>query len=161
VIARLLVSVLIVAAASQCHRGDDGIVETPTEPARPAVVLANGATILVEISADEATRQQGLMFRESLAPGHGMLFLFPQNGVHSFWMKNTLIPLDMIWIDESRRVVHVEQNVPPCRADPCPSYGPGTPSRFVLEVAAGQAAVHKVRAGDQLQFLNIDVSIAR
>lgn len=156
--ARLLVAALILVAASQCNRGG---VQTPTEPRGPAVILANGAVILVEISADEATRQQGLMFRESLAPGHGMLFLFPQTDIHSFWMKNTLIPLDIIWIDEARRVVHLEQDVPPCRADPCPSYVPAAPSRYTLEIAAGQAAVHGVRLGDQLQFRNIDVSIAR
>ena len=101
------------------------------------------------------------MHRPSLRADRGMLFLFPDIDVHSFWMKDTLIPLDIIWIDDSSRVVHVKANVPPCKADPCPSYTPSGAARYVLELAAGQAAAHGVVAGSQITMRNIGQYIAR
>jgi hypothetical protein len=73
-----------------------------------------------------------------------MVFVFPEAGFYPFWMKNTLIPLDMIWLDEARRVVAVAASVPPCTADPCPSYPPlagGRPldALYVIELASGSA----------------------
>jgi uncharacterized membrane protein (UPF0127 family) len=112
--------------------------------------------VLVEVVADPETRAMGLMHRPSLRPDRGMLFLFPDTGVHSFWMKNTLIPLDMIWIDENLRVVDVKAGVPPCEADPCPSYLPRGPARHVLELAAGQAAAHRVDPGDAVTIRNVE-----
>jgi uncharacterized membrane protein (UPF0127 family) len=127
----------------------------------PTVVLPDSAAVEVELALDDETRAMGLMFRESIAPGKGMLFIHPTTGVYPFWMKNTLIPLDMIWIDQSRRIVHIKQSVPPCRADPCPSYDPVVPARFILELGAGQAAAHRLRVGDHLEFRNIDEGLAR
>ena len=134
---------------------------TAPEQAGPTVVLPDGLLIRVELAADDETRAQGLMYRESVAPERGMLFLFPETAPHAFWMKNTLVPLDMIWLDEGRRIVHITRDAAPCRADPCPSYPSEAPSRFVLELAAGQAAAHKLRVGDLLTFRDIDVSAAR
>ena len=136
---------------------------TPAEiPASaPAVVLPDGAVIAVEVVADPETRALGLMHRPSLRADRGMLFLFPDIDVHSFWMKDTLIPLDIIWIDDSSRVVHVKANVPPCKADPCPSYTPSGAARYVLELASGQAAAHGVVAGSQITMRNIGQYIAR
>jgi uncharacterized membrane protein (UPF0127 family) len=110
----------------------------------------------VEIAANDETREQGLMYRDSLAPGKGMIFLFTATGEYPFWMKNTLIPLDLIWIDDQKRVVHVASDVPPCRADPCTSYPPHAPARSVLELAGGSARTHRVVAGSQLRFERID-----
>jgi uncharacterized membrane protein (UPF0127 family) len=100
------------------------------------------------------------MFRSSISPDRGMLFIFPDVDVHSFWMKNTLIPLDILWIDESRTVVHVERNVPPCKADPCPSYPPKSAAKFVLELGAGQAAAHGLNVGDRLVISGIENIVA-
>jgi uncharacterized membrane protein (UPF0127 family) len=61
------------------------------------------------------------MFREALPPNAGMLFLFSEPGIHKFWMKNTMIPLDIIWMDSAGKVVFVSANTPQCRADPCPT----------------------------------------
>lgn len=108
--------------------------------------------MLVEVAADPDTRGQGLMYRPSLGPGHGMLFLFPNSARHSFWMKNTLIPLDIIWVDENLTVVHIERDLPPCQADPCPSYEPDAFATKVLELAAGQADARSIRIGDVLAF---------
>ena len=122
----------------------------------PRVVLPDGFVVRVEVAANAELRAQGLMYRDRLPAGAGMLFFFPAEGEHSFWMKNTRIPLDMIWLDAGRRVVHIEPNVPPCVADPCASYGPDTSSSYVLEIAGGEAAKHGLKAGDQLRFEGTD-----
>jgi uncharacterized protein len=96
-----------------------------------------------------------LMFRESLPERTGMLFLFPEATPHHFWMKNTMIPLDMIWMDEAGKVVFISADTPPCQADPCPNYGPDGPVRNVLEIAGGKAKQEGVRVGSSLKFLGI------
>ena len=83
-------------------------------------------------------------------------FSFPTVGNYPFWMKNTLIPLDMIWIDSDRRIVRVKHDVPPCRVLECPSYDPEAPARYVLEIAAGVAKVHGLKEGDPLQFVQTE-----
>jgi len=122
----------------------------------PRVIFKDGFRVKVEVAADDENRTQGLMYRDHLADDRGMIFVFPQKGEYAFWMKNTIIPLDMIWIDEAKKVVHVAHDVPPCQADPCPSYPPGAAAKYVLEVAAGVAAKHHVADGDVLAFERLD-----
>lgn len=122
----------------------------------PRVIFPDGFVVDVEVANNNELRAQGLMYRDQLKPGTGMIFLFAEDDVYPFWMKNTLIPLDMIWIDSSRKVAHVKVNVPPCKIENCPSYDPGVPSRYVLEVAGGEAAKHGLKAGDQLRFEGMD-----
>ena len=118
----------------------------------PRVILPDGFAVNVDLAIDAETRAQGLMYRDRLAEDAGMLFFFPQSEVQSFWMKNTVIPLDIIWIDEARKIVHVKQDVPPCRFDPCPSYDPGVPARYVLELGGGVARKHRVVEGETVRF---------
>ncbi len=127
----------------------------------PTVVTPAGENIHVEVAIDPETRAQGLMFRESLPRGRGMLFLFPRSDIYSFWMKNTLIPLDMIWIDAEGTVVGVEANVPPCQADPCPSYGPDAEAQYVLELGAGEAARYGIGKGTHLDLRNLERFVVR
>jgi uncharacterized membrane protein (UPF0127 family) len=124
----------------------------PVAANEPRVTFPNGDVIAVEIAADPDLRAQGLMYRDHLRPSSGMLFFFPVDGEYGFWMKNTIIPLDMIWIDAERKIVHIKSNVLPCRADPCPSYDPGVTARYVLEVAGGEAAKRGWKVGDVLRF---------
>lgn len=98
------------------------------------------------------TRAQGLMFVDGLRPGQAMIFVYPSPQRVSMWMKNTLIPLDMIWLDTDRRVVSIAHSVPPCKADPCPSFSPTADALYVVEVVSGFAKRHKVREGDVLTF---------
>jgi uncharacterized protein len=116
------------------------------------IYLPSGASVTAELALTDAERAKGLMFRTKLLADQGMLFVFDQEGLHAFWMKNTLIPLDMLWLDPDRRVVHIERDVPPCKADPCPSYGPARPALYVLELEAGAAARLGLKAGDRLDF---------
>ena len=127
---------------------------------RPTAILPDGFGVRIEIASDDETRARGLMYRESLPEGKGMLFFFPKVERHSFWMKNTLIPLDMIWLDTTGKVVEVVPNVPPCPGDPCPSFGGQSPSSYVLELGAGQASKHKVTVGSSITLQGIgDVRI--
>jgi uncharacterized protein len=135
---------------------------TPAPAAgEPVAVLPDGFTVALELASNDETRAQGLMYRESVPPGRGMLFLFPQPGHHSFWMKNTLIPLDMIWLDREGTVVALHPDVPPCKADPCPSYDPGVPASFVLELGGGEASRHGVAVGARIRLPDLSGVIVR
>jgi uncharacterized membrane protein (UPF0127 family) len=125
----------------------------------PAACAGEGASVelaghryTVEIAADDASRTRGLMDRTEMAPDHGMLFVFEDDAPRAFWMKNTKIPLDMLFFDADRRLVSVQHDVPPCTADPCPGYSSGAPARYVLELNAGQARTRGVAPGDALQI---------
>jgi hypothetical protein len=121
----------------------------------PRAVMPSGAAYRLELALTPEDQAQGLMYRESLPPNTGMLFVFPTSEPHHFWMKNTMIPLDMIWMDESGRVLFVSANTPPCKADPCPTYGPDGPARQVLEIAGGMAAKEKVTVGSTLKLADL------
>jgi len=127
----------------------------------PVAVLPDGYQVRIELAADDDTRARGLMYRDRVPAGTGMLFLFAQSGEYPFWMKNTLVPLDMIWLDEARRVVHVASSVPPCKADPCPSYPPNAQAKYVLELGAGEAAKHRVANGATLTFERLGNVVVR
>ncbi|MGA9333636.1 MAG: DUF192 domain-containing protein [Rudaea sp.] len=104
----------------------------------------------IEIADDFASREYGLMNRTSMAANHGMLFVFDAPAMQTFWMKNTLIPLDMLFFDRDYKLVNVQQRVPPCRADPCPVYGSTGPAQYVLELNGGEAEKLGVKPGDKL-----------
>jgi uncharacterized membrane protein (UPF0127 family) len=111
-----------------------------------------GHPFSAEVASDDLSRAQGLMNRDQLAPDSGMLFVFRHSEQRWFWMKNTLIPLDILFFDNSRKLVSMQTDVPPCRQDPCPTYPSGQPARYVLELAAGTAARIGAHAGDQLSI---------
>jgi uncharacterized membrane protein (UPF0127 family) len=128
---------------------------TPVPLTGPRVVLPSGTVYAVELARTPEEQAQGLMFRESLPKRTGMLFLFTDAAPHQFWMKNTMIPLDIVWLDGSGRVLFVSADTPPCRADPCPNYGPEVPSPTVLEIAGGMAAKEKVTVGSRISVEDI------
>jgi uncharacterized protein len=118
-------------------------------------VEVNGQRYLVEIAADDATRTRGLMFRDELADNRGMLFIFEREAPRSFWMRNTRIPLDIIYLDRDLKVVSISANTPPCRTRQCPSYPSTGPAQYVLELNAGHAERLSLSRGDQLTTGNI------
>ena len=124
-------------------------------PSGPRVILPSGAVYRVEVVRTPEEQAQGLMFRESLPAKTGMLFPFPDRAVHKFWMKNTMIPLDMIWMDGEGRVLFVSPNTPPCKEDPCPSFGPDIPVSSVLEFGGGLAKMEKVTVGSVIRFVDV------
>lgn len=120
----------------------------------PYVVL-KGERFTVELARTSDEQTLGLMFRDSLADDHGMLFLFPGEARRSFWMRNTRIPLDIFYFDANLRLVSVAESAQPCRSQRCPSYPSAAPAQYVLELRAGKAAELGVRPGDVLE-LRID-----
>jgi len=124
-------------------------------PAAPAVVpltLPSGKVLQVEVMISDEDRAMGLMFRPSLAADHGMLFLFGQSDFHGIWMKNCKFPIDIVWLDEDRKVVAVKEGAPPCKAEPCPVYQPMRRASWVIEMNSGQARREKVVRGASVSF---------
>ena len=122
------------------------------EKNKESEVCFSSDCVNVKISDDSSERQLGLMYVSFLEESKGMLFVFEKNGLHGFWMKNTLIPLDIIWISEDYDVVNVE-TAEPCEEDPCPVYVPEKEARYVLEVNSGWANRNEIRVGDEVKFL--------
>jgi uncharacterized membrane protein (UPF0127 family) len=122
----------------------------PVHDVSPAVTL-HGQHFSVELATNDASRERGLMMRTTLAPDRGMLFVFTQANPQAFWMKNTLIPLDILYFGSDLRLVSMQLNVPPCKADPCPIYPSNLPARYVLELAAGTAHRIGAQVGDALK----------
>jgi hypothetical protein len=117
--------------------------------AAPAVTL-HGHRFLTEFATDDASRERGLMMRTELPADRSMLFVFTDSEPRWFWMKNTLIPLDILYFDTDRKLVSMQLDVPPCKADPCPSYPSDAPARYVLELPAGTARSIGAQTGDTL-----------
>ncbi len=116
-------------------------------------VELKGKRFIVEVADDDAERARGLMFRDELPEGHGMVFVHEAEAPQAYWMKNTKIPLDILYFDQQRKLVSVQQGVPPCSAgDRCPPFASEGPAQYVLELNAGVAATLDVKPGDPLVF---------
>lgn len=128
-----------------------GLNACAARASEPYVVL-DGHRFQVEIAADDAARERGLMFRESMPADHGMLFVFDDAQVRTFWMKNTHIPLDILYFDKNYKLVSVQQRVPPClnSGNNCPVYPSEGAAQYVLELNAGLADKLGVKPGDAL-----------
>ncbi len=105
--------------------------------------------IEAEVVESVESRQKGLMFREGMPENKGMLFVFPQEAKHGFWMKNMKFSLDMIWIDSDYNIVEIKENMLPCQGS-CPVIAPLKDARFVLEVVSGFALKNKLKVSDKI-----------
>ena len=119
----------------------------------PQVIVGN-QTITVELAKTDQMRELGLMNRDHLDPNTGMLFIFPQEETMTFWMKNTIIPLDIMFINNERIIVSVA-TMTPCKADPCALYPSNSLALYALEVPAGFIATHAITVGETVRFVNI------
>jgi uncharacterized protein len=115
------------------------------------IIINPDLKIEAELAYTDETRMKGLMYRESLPEDAGMLFIFPYMDQHSFWMKNTLIPLDIIWLNDRKEIVYFA-TAQPCTEDPCASYAPIQKAKYVLEVNEGFAKKHSLKMGIRLEF---------
>ena len=133
---------------------------TETEPTQstPEVLIPiktpKGTVLYAELADTPVKRGRGLMFRDQLAPDRGMLFTFGDLQTWSFWMKNTKIPLDIVWMDDKKKIVHIERNVPICTKtdDSCPQYRSNDGAMFVLELGGGRADALDLQRGKKLEF---------
>jgi uncharacterized protein len=122
----------------------------PAEQRLPTMTLsAGGQTIKAEVAANDAQREKGLMFRTQMGKNDGMLFVFPQLGYHAMWMRNTLIPLSVAYMDESGKILSIHEMEPKTET---PHQAAG-PARYALEMNAKWFAQHKVVAGDTIKGL--------
>ena len=134
---RLLLCVLMLTACTACASGGPG-------------VELGGKSFSVEIADTSEKQALGLMFRDKMPADHGMLFIFPNEAPRSFWMKNTRIPLDIMYFDKELKMVGISADTPPCKVSRCPSYPSIAPAKYVLELNAGSASELGVGPGDRL-----------
>ena len=161
---RTALVVCALLAATSCNGGAENATPEPSPiatevqssgekfaPGKVLIDTESGSVLIdVELAENEAQRVQGLMFRESLDENAGMLFVFEEDErTGGFWMKNTLIPLSIAFIDKDSRIVSI-LDMEPCEADPCPLYDPGIPYAAALEVNQGAFAEWGVAKGDRI-----------
>jgi len=108
--------------------------------------------INVEIADTPSLKSQGLSGREDIGDYQGMLLLFDEKGVYSFWMKDMNFPLDLIYIDETYYIVDIIENKQPCTQNECNSFVPSVPFKYVLEVKGGFCDVNRVSIGNAVIF---------
>jgi uncharacterized membrane protein (UPF0127 family) len=123
-------------------------------PSGATRIVVGGAIVNVEIASTSAQQEKGLSDRDSMAPDHGMLFVFSTEGEWGFWMKGMRFSLDIIWFDSQRNVVFMEQNLLPCTPQDCPAYVPPVKALYVLEVNAGFAQAHNITVADMFNFVS-------
>lgn len=153
VFARRLILGLVLVLAAACSSPSRGQELGPQSglPIEKLQIVSHDGRVhdfKVEIADNYASRERGLMFRKSLGPNDGMLFDFKTPQQVAFWMKNTLIPLDMLFIDQNGKVVNVAANAVPMSETNIPSDGPVL---GVLELRGGRAAEIGVQAGDTVR----------
>ena len=107
------------------------------------------ATLAIEVADDDYQIQTGLMYRNTLKPNHGMLFIFPQEAYKSFYMKNTRIPLDIVYVDKDSAIVNIQKDAKPFDETSLPSQAP---VQYVLEVNAGLSDTWQLETGDKIWF---------
>ncbi len=148
-------------AGKHVHKPVSTMNEQPASSAKPVfrkegeLRFINGkttnviSTVDIEIADDDASRAQGLMYRDTMAENNGMLFLMETLEPQAFWMKNTILPLDIVFVDADRVIVSIHKNCKPYSLDQIPS---GKPALYVVEVNAGYTTKYGIKAGDRISF---------
>lgn len=149
----LLIIAIILLAYPFFYLTDILLAPSSGEGLEPEVCLKNNC-FSVELAETAEAQGQGLMGRQSLDKNKGILFIFEQEGVYPFWMKDTLIPLDIIWIDKDRKVVFINKNSQPCSISDCPAINPEVKAKYVLEINTGISEKTGLAIGDKAE-LNI------
>jgi len=141
---------LLALTLAGCGSKPDAVEDFDTR----TVTLPSGRQIRAEVLINPQDLARGMMFRDSLAPDRGMLFMHREAGEYPYWMYQVRIPLDMIWMDPERRVVEIAAAAQPCKTEPgqCPTYGGHRRAQYVLELACGMAAKYGIKTGDTLEF---------
>jgi hypothetical protein len=129
------------------------VISSPAAENFVQIYFPDGKAITAEMAVSPEERAQGLMFRQSIASNQGMLFVFEREGFYSFWMKNMLISIDILWLDKDKHIVHIEPCVPPCEKTPCPSYISKISALYVLELEAGSVEKRGLKMYDRLDFV--------
>ena len=128
----------------------------PASQAADALLAINDTVFEVELAITPEERKTGLMRRKKLASNQGMLFIYPEPQIISFWMKQTLIPLDILFFDSHGQLLETFEDIPPCKTSNCKRYTNQNPSQFVLEVPAGTTRQLKIMIGDGFEIRHKD-----
>jgi uncharacterized membrane protein (UPF0127 family) len=118
-----------------------------------SIVRIGNNVFYAQVAQTSSERARGLMYRDFLAKDAAMLFVFDREEMHPFWMKNTKIPLDIIWISKEKKVVSIKSDFEPCTVLDCPVERPYAPAMYALEVNGGFAQKLGIRLGDKVDFL--------
>ena len=124
---------------------------SPVKDFSDQICFSDGC-IQIEIARTREERMKGLQDRRNLDKDRGMLFIFEKSKKHSFWMKDTFIGLDIVWIDGDKCIVTIMPNILPCETEQCPVYTPSKDARYVLEVNSGVAIELGLKVGDHAIF---------
>jgi uncharacterized membrane protein (UPF0127 family) len=143
---------LVIAAAAIAVQTHAGQKSSQADLNATGTACIRGDCFSVEVSSKPDEIERGLMFRQRLGNGSGMLFIFNRDDNHPFWMKNTLMPLDIIWIDGSGRIVFIAKDVQPCGTGACRLISPGVVSRYVLEINGGLSDIYGFSNGDEVRM---------
>lgn len=127
---------LLLIITPPCHAGDISLT-------------LNGATFDVELAISQSEHNHGLMGRTALKKDQGMLFVYEQPELLSFWMKETLIPLDILFFNRDGELLELFADAPPCKKPPCKTYSNRQPAQYVLELPAGTAKRLELKRGDR------------
>jgi uncharacterized membrane protein (UPF0127 family) len=148
---RALSVFLTLLFVSGCAKEAQSLDDFQTTP----LTLPKGQQIRVEVLTKKQDMMRGMMFRESLAPDRGMLFIHGSAGLYPYWMYQVRIPLDIIWIDMSKQVVEISPNTPACKsasAKDCESYGGHKTAVYILELPGGSSEKFGIGVGDRVTF---------
>ncbi len=148
---RLSAFIFFAAVLCSCGGGSTSVEDYYSRE----VKLPRGQIIHVEVMGDQRDMARGMMFRDSLAPDRGMLFVYAKPGKYPHWMWQVRIPLDMIWLDAQRTIVEIAPNLPACADKPtkdCPPYGGHADASTVLELAGGMAEKYGLKVGQTLDY---------
>lgn len=146
----LLLALFIYIEGKGVSRSTSASGEVSTTPVRAQLVEIGGQRVLAEIVDTDELRSKGLGGRDDLKAGTGMLFVFPEDGLWSFWMKDMRFSIDIFWLSSDKSIVHMEKRVSPSTYPT--SFSPKKPARFVLELPAGFAERFDVEVGDTVSF---------
>jgi uncharacterized membrane protein (UPF0127 family) len=116
-------------------------------------ITVNDFNLTAAIAVTPEEQSKGLSIKEDLQENEGMIFPYKESKVLAFWMKDMKFPIDILWLDSDKRVVHIEKNLQPCNPFlPCPSFSPDTKAQYVLETVAGLSDRKGIKIGTQVDF---------
>ncbi len=157
--------VLIPISVAAVIVGVVGILSIPSDAKLEAVEFPRGTikvdnhVLEVQVADTEPRRIRGLMFQEQLPYDQGMIFVFDSPGIYSLWMLNMQFPLDMMWFDENGNIVHIEQDVPPCKSAletvTCTVVNPDAEAKYILEVTSGFVEQYGITNDSILEIISI------
>ncbi|MEJ7605619.1 MAG: DUF192 domain-containing protein [Bryobacteraceae bacterium] len=141
---------LMTLVLAGCRDEKAAVEEFNTRPLK----LPDGTTIRVEVMMDQKDVMRGMMFRDSLPEGRGMVFVHARPLKLSYWMYQVKVPLDIAWLNANKQIVEVSENTPPCKtkASECPTYGGKEDSSYALELPGGYGRKHGVQVGNVVSF---------